>query len=275
MSKIIKLTEQVIQNVVEDFKKTLAESKLSDGKISFTKTFEKVERRASLIFTETAFVKMLRLVSEFDKEVAWHGVATRGENPEIDEYIVSDILVYPQEVTGATVQTDQQRYETWLMSNEDYVFNNIRMQGHSHVNMGTTPSAVDTTYYEQILEMLGDNDFYIFLIWNKRNDRTVKIYDMGKNILFDTEDIDIKTIDDGLGLATFLEEAKSMVQDKVYSLPKDECTYAKGQNEKSAVGSDKDSDNKKPVLYKKKKKSWGSYHDDFDFDKWGRSSYYY
>ena len=39
--------------------------------------------------------------------------------------------------------------------------------GHSHVNMGTSPSSVDLNHQEEILRMLGDNDFYIFMIWNK------------------------------------------------------------------------------------------------------------
>ena len=81
---------------------------------------------------------------------------------EKDTYLISDILVYPQEVTGSTVTTDQNEYEMWLMKQEDDVFNNIRMQGHSHVNMSTSPSSVDLNLYDGILSQL-DSDMFISL----------------------------------------------------------------------------------------------------------------
>ena len=84
----------------------------------------------------------------------------------------------------------------WLMNHEDDVFNNIRMQGHSHVNMGVTPSGVDNSLYERILEQLDDEMFYIFLIYNKKGDKTFKIYDLAKNILFETGDVTVKVLDD-------------------------------------------------------------------------------
>lgn len=214
MSKIIKLTPACMDEIRRDFATALSNIKLSDGKINFTKTFGAVNRKAQLYFTEIAWLKMLSLVREFDKEVAWHGVARRCDDPERDEYIISDILVYPQEVTGDTVNTDQEKYEMWLMSHDDDVFNNIRMQGHSHVNMSTSPSAVDISHQEKILDQLDDDMFYIFLIWNKRNEKTIKIYDLAKNVLFETADITVSIIDDGTGVEALLREAKEMVQDK-------------------------------------------------------------
>ena len=147
MAKIIKLTQECIDEVRRDFESALQNIKLSDGKINFCKSFGNINRRATVYFTEIAWEKMQTLIREFDKEVAWHGIAFRGDDPEKDEYTISDILVYPQEVTSATVTTDQNKYQTWLMDHEDDVFNNIRMQGHSHVNMSTSPSVVDACEY--------------------------------------------------------------------------------------------------------------------------------
>lgn len=213
MSKIIKITSENIAEIRQAFEEALKDVKLSDGKISFTKTFGNIQRKANLYFTELAYLKMLTLVREFDKEVAWHGVAKRCED-EKDAYIISDILVYPQEVTGSTVNTDQEKYQMWLMNHEDEVFNNIRMQGHSHVNMSTTPSSVDTSLYERILEQLDDDMFYIFLIWNKRNEKTIKIYDLAKNVLFETADVTVSIRSEDIGIERFLKDAKEMVQDK-------------------------------------------------------------
>lgn len=225
MSKIIKMTSQNLDELRRDFEEALKGVKLSDGKINFTKTFGSIQRKATLYFTELAYLKMLTLVREFDKEVAWHGIAKRHDTEE-DAYVISDILVYPQEVTGATVNTDQEKYQMWLMNHEDEVFNNIRMQGHSHVNMGTTPSTVDTSLYERLLDQLDDTMFYIFLIWNKRNEKTIKIYDLAKNVLFETADVTVSLIEDGTGMEKFLSTAKEMVQDKKYT-PTTPTNYGK------------------------------------------------
>lgn len=218
MSKIIKLADHNIEEICKDFRNFLNQTKISDGKIQYTKSFKNSDAKATLYFTETAWVKMITLVDEFDKEVAWHGIAKRKCNDEgKSEYIVSDIMVYPQEVTGATVNTDQSKYQNWLYAFDDDVFNNIRFQGHSHVNMGTTPSAVDLTHQNSILEQLNDDMFYIFIILNKRRERTIKIYDLKINTLFETDDITVRFIDDGLGLRAFIDEAKNMVTEKTYS----------------------------------------------------------
>lgn len=216
MAKIIKLTPELLADIRKDFEEALMKAKFADGKIDFTKSFTSISRKATVYFTEMAWLKMQSLISEFDKEVAWHGIAYRGDDPAKDEYTITDIMVYPQEVTGSTVTTDQEKYQSWLMSHDDDVFNNIRMQGHSHVNMSTSPSGVDLTLYEKILDQLDDTMFYIFLIYNKRGEKTYKIYDMAKNILFETSDVTVKIVDDGSGLTSFLEDAKSKVQTKTY-----------------------------------------------------------
>lgn len=197
MAKIIKITPDCLDELRREFEQALATSKLADGKINFTKSFNNIKRDATVFFKSEAWQKMQALIKGFDKEVAWHGIAYRGEDSNKDEYFITDILVYPQEVTGSTVTTDQEKYQSWLMSHEDEVFNNIRMQGHSHVNMSTSPSGVDTSLYERILEQLDDDMFYIFLIYNKRGEKTFKIYDLAKNVLFETGDVTVVVQADG------------------------------------------------------------------------------
>lgn len=214
MAKIIKMDEISIQKLAEEFAEALRKLKLADGKITFSKEFGKIDKRARLVYTELAWLKQSILINEFDKEVAWHGVAKRGEDQF--EYIIEDILVYPQEVTGATVNTDQQRYNEWLYQHPDEVFNNLRMQGHSHVNMAVSPSSVDLNLYEGWLSQLDDTMFYIFLIFNKKGDKMVKIYDIRENVLFETADVDIEVTDEGFGFGKFVEDAKEMVVTKSY-----------------------------------------------------------
>lgn len=211
MSKIITITDETLREIATDFIESIRGTKFPDGKITYSKNFGAIDRKATLQFTPTAWIKQDALVRECNKEVAWHGIAKRVGDENDDVYVIEDILVYPQVVTGATVETDQEEYQTWLMNQEDDVFNNIRMQGHSHVNMGTTPSSVDTSLYERILGQLEDDMFYIFLIWNKQNSKTIKIYDIKKNILFETNDIKVEILG---GVSTFLEESKKLVKDR-------------------------------------------------------------
>ena len=244
MAKVIRMTPEYIDELKRDFEQTLRTAKLSDGKLSFTRSVGAVKRSAVVYYTRSAWAKQQALISGYDKEVAWHGVAKRGSDPEKDEYVISDIMVYPQEVTDANVTTDQAAYQTWLMDHDDEVFNNIRYQGHSHVNMGTTPSGVDDSWYERILDQLEDDMFYIFMVWNKRGEKTIRIYDLAKNVLFETADVTVTVIEtpDDADLRSreltdeerkalsdflisfrekkktdaFLAASKEMVKDKVY-----------------------------------------------------------
>lgn len=216
MSKIIKLTPQYIAECTKEFQESLSTGKFADGKISFSKTLGSVSRKATIYFTDLAWMKMQTLISEFDKEVAWHGVASRGDDETKDEYFITDILVYPQEVSGASVEMDVAKYDEWIRDNiEDERFFRIGMQGHSHVRMGVTPSGVDLTHQEAILDQLTDDMFYIFMIWNKLGAKNIKIYDLAKNVLFETADIEVEVLDDGYGVDAFIKEAKDMVKERI------------------------------------------------------------
>lgn len=225
MSRLIKITPEYMDECRAEFEKALSLAKLSDGKLNYTKVFSGGDKKAVVYFTVTAWAKMVLLIKEFDKEVAWHGVAHRmgeveGEiplNTGAREYIITDIVVYPQTVSSATVEMDTEKYAKWLMENaDDERFNHLFMQGHSHVNMTPTPSSVDLNHQEEILEMLGEHDFYIFMIWNKSFASNIKVYDMDVNTLYENGDVTVKLLDEDDSLDEFLKGAKSMVEDRVY-----------------------------------------------------------
>lgn len=217
MSKYIKATPEIEAKCREEFEKAIQGIKMSDGKFSFSVTFMGEKKKAIVHYSNMAWEKQNAILREFDKEIAWHGVARRDDDPEKDEYYIDDILVYPQSVTATSVEMDTEEYAAWLMENfEDERFNNIHMQAHSHVNMGVTPSGVDLNHQEEILSMLDDDNFYIFMIWNKSLDVNIKIYDMKKNILFETGDVTVKTEGQDY-LDEFIDEAKDMVRNKTYT----------------------------------------------------------
>lgn len=217
MSKPIRFTPALIQQMMMDFGEKLSGTKYFDGKVSYTKTYtyeDSEDSKAIILFEPVAYAKMIMLLHTFDSEVGWHGTVER-----LDErtFVIKDILVYPQEVTGSTVTPDQTKYQTWMMELDDDTFNELHMQGHSHVNMGTTPSAVDTAFYESILNQMTDEDFYIFMIFNKRLERTVKIYDMKSNTLYENGDVSIGIRCEEGDLSQFITDAKDDVVKKTYT----------------------------------------------------------
>jgi hypothetical protein len=213
--KPITITEEMKAKAFEEFAMFLDDLKMTDGKISYSKSFKYNDVTVTLCLTQLAYRKIVALVTSFSDEVAWHGTVSQESN---DMFIIKDIYVYPQEVTGSTVNTDWNHYTEWLYSFEDDVFNTIRMQGHSHVNMGVSPSGVDDNHRAEILKQLDSDMFYIFMIWNKSLKTHTLIYDMSRNVLYENDDIDLKVLDDEV-MDVFLTEANENVQ-KRKSKPK-------------------------------------------------------
>lgn len=216
MSKPIKLTDELLGKIQEEFIANVRSKKMFDGKISYTKNFKWEDSdndNAFVTFSPVAFAKMVMLLQHFDSEVAWHGVAYRDEK-DGNLFHITDIMVYPQLVSGSTVNTDQDKYQEWLYALDDDQFNNLRMQGHSHVGFSTTPSGVDETHQEKILSQLDDDMFYIFMIWNKKFEHTIKIYDMLNNTLYEDKDIKIFIGNEGVDLDAFIKGAKDTVKPK-------------------------------------------------------------
>jgi hypothetical protein len=145
---------------------------------------ETAPKKLHLRYDINTWLKITALVDQCPNEIAWHGVVTRESE---DSFKIVDVLVYPQSVTGATVQSIEPDYTNWLMAHDDAVFNNIRMQGHSHVNMGVTPSGVDMNQMNGILEQ--EPEYYIFQIMNKRGQIWTEIHLPEFNAIYETADI--------------------------------------------------------------------------------------
>lgn len=214
MSKKIRLTTTEIDALIKKIRNKLEKEKSTDGEINISEKTESVDERATVYFKPVAWTKMCQLIHGFDTEVGWHGIAKKLNGKH--EYLIEDILIYPQEVSGVTVEMDEDDYDPWLVSLTENEFNNLRMQGHSHVNMGVSPSGTDLDGNKKILSTLGDDMFYIFMIWNKKLERNIKIYDLEDNIFFENKDIDVEFTEYDSEL--FLENAAEMVSKKTYAV---------------------------------------------------------
>ena len=261
MSKPIFLTKEYVDKMVEEFRRNVSDLKMPDGKFTFTKSFDYTgedDTKAYVLFKPVAYAKMLALLKHFDSEVAWHGTVERMDD---DKFIITDIVVYPQTVTGSTVNTDQEEYQKWTMTLEDDYFNAMRMQGHSHVNMGTSPSPVDTNHQQQILAQLKGQEYYIFMIFNKRLEHTIKIYDYANNVMYEDKDVVVGIFDEGFDNDAFIAAADASVKRKTYTqVPAYGSSYNGysgygGRNYPYAAQHIDDDDDDKPAKQTSKKES--------------------
>ena len=181
--------------------------------------------KATVYISDVAEKKIFGLVNHFSSEVAWYGTVVRAENGPI--YAIKDIFVHPQVASGATVEdSDDETFDTWSDTLDDDTFNALKMQGHSHVNMGVTPSGTDLNDQDMNIKTLSGESFYIYMICNRRREIWMRIYDRKYNCVFDKEDIDI-LLDSEASIVDFLEEADKQVKKvkpKVWSYQKGKRT---------------------------------------------------
>lgn len=213
MAKRITYTNEQIDALLKEL-----ESKLKTGKPISNSIDIKPEsikdKTAYVWFTPQAWVKTFMLVDELPGEVGWYGVTQRLTN---DIFLVSDILVYPQTVTSVTVETDPVELGDWQCGLPDEQYENLRFQGHSHVNMGVTPSSTDKSNRELLMsqhKVSDESEFYfIFAIFNKNKKISGEIYDFANNIIYEDSDIKFEPIDDNLdSISEWAKESIKLVK---------------------------------------------------------------
>ena len=161
-----------------------------------------------IILSLQAYMKMKKIIDKVDKECAWHGCVTRDGNV----YRIDDIEIYPQTVTGATVEADEEKYPLWILQHTDEQINTMRFQGHSHVNMAVSPSGVDLDFYDKLTEQV--KDFYIFIIQNKKGEYNLRLIDKESGLLY--EDLTYE-IDYGIpGLEDWYTESMKQIETKTW-----------------------------------------------------------
>lgn len=207
----LSMTKEYVEQVLNDVRQQIENAKFSTDKITYSISMSKEklsgDDRVQIHFSEAAYYKMKELIDQCSKEIAWDGIVKRDpENKRI--FYIEDIIVYPQVVTNATVNTDDEKYTEWLMGLDNDTFNHRRFNGHSHVNMGTTPSATDMTYREQSMKNI--KDFFIFGIFNKRDESNMAVYDVENNTLYENEDIVLY-----IPIPDYTDWAKSAIKDNV------------------------------------------------------------
>ena len=163
---------------------------------------ERQSAEPQVFITSEAYIKMRTLVDKTSTELGWYGFVSKlpGLN---NVYVIEDIIVYPQKVTGATCEQDEDRMFEFEMSLTTEQVRARRFQAHSHVNMGVTPSGVDEAFYQDLLSQV--RDYYIIMVTNKRGDNHIRFYDMENNIVYTELELKI-LLDNGTDVDKWYQE---------------------------------------------------------------------
>lgn len=163
---------------------------------------ERQSTEPQIFITSEAYIKMRTLVDKTSTELGWYGFVSK--LPGLDNvYVIEDIIVYPQKVTGATCEQDEDRMFEFEISLTTEQVRARRFQGHSHVNMGVTPSGVDEAFYQDLLSQV--RDYYIIMVTNKRGDNHIRFYDMENNIVY--TELELKVLlDNGTDIDKWYQE---------------------------------------------------------------------
>lgn len=163
---------------------------------------ERQSAEPQVFITSEAYIKMRTLVDKTSTELGWYGFVSK--LPGLDNvYVIEDIIVYPQKVTGATCEQDEDRMFEFEMSLTTEQVRARRFQAHSHVNMGVTPSGVDEAFYQDLLSQV--RDYYIIMVTNKRGDNHIRFYDIENNIVYTELELKI-LLDNGTDVDKWYQE---------------------------------------------------------------------
>lgn len=149
-----------------------------------TTKVEVVKELVPTIFIDSeAITKMGLYVEECEDEIGWLGtVSQHGRN-----FLIEDVFLFEQDVHATTTEITPEgltEFAEELLAKEDgmEVWNKLKMWGHSHVNMGLTPSGQDDSQMETFKE--GGHDWFIRLIANKKGELKIDIYDYKAGVAY-------------------------------------------------------------------------------------------
>jgi proteasome lid subunit RPN8/RPN11 len=111
-----------------------------------------------------------------EKEIGWLGFVKKFPGTG---YLITDVVLLKQEVHATTTEIDPQALLEFWGSTPVEQQVDIKLWGHSHVNMSPTPSGQDDSQMDYFKD---GNDWFIRLITNKKGDMNITIYDYANGI---------------------------------------------------------------------------------------------
>lgn len=187
----------------------------------------------TVLMTLHAKRKMDLIIHSVTTEIGWLGFVERLPD---NEYLITDVVVPKQEVNGGTCEITEDglvELADSILSEEGGLekVNTMRLWGHSHANMGTSPSGQDNTQMEIFTKNV--KDFFIRLIANKKGEYNFTVYEYDRNLITEEAPTEIVTDDD----EALKAEIKETVAKNVKELTYHKNTYSTGYGDSCGGGS--------------------------------------
>lgn len=136
-----------------------------------------------VIISKQAIDKMHTYTQKCTEEIGWLGTAYK-HNREI---YIEDTYLFDQEVHATTTEITPEGLadfasEVLQQENGVEIWNNLKMWGHSHVNMGISPSGQDDSQMATFKD--SGHDWFIRLICNKQGELKVDFYDYTTGVIY-------------------------------------------------------------------------------------------
>lgn len=140
-------------------------------------------KKPVIIFTSKAYAELVSMhKTNYSKslEFMYIGEVLKNEN----NYIIKHFNIIPQcKNSGAYCETDDDKYAIWLQQTYDVKDRDkIRLHGHSHVNMATSPSGTDDSNVLNMMSFV--DDYFIQLISNNKLVTTINLYDKQSMLIY-------------------------------------------------------------------------------------------
>jgi hypothetical protein len=170
----------------------------------------------TVLMTLHAKRKMDLIIHSVTTEIGWLGFVERLAD---SEYLVTDVFIPKQEVNGGTCEITEEglvEMANEILDGEDGVvkMNQLRLWGHSHANMGTSPSGQDSDQMKIFTKNV--DDFFIRLIANKRGDYNFTIFEYDRNLITEEAPSQTVTDEDEALAAEVKETVKTNVKELTY-----------------------------------------------------------
>lgn len=136
-----------------------------------------------VIISAEAIAKMQLYIEGCSDEIGWLGTAIKQGN----SYYILDTYLFAQEVHSTTTEITPDGLSAFgeeILQRADGmdIWNNLKVWGHSHVNMGVTPSGQDDSQMNTFKD--GGHDWFIRIIGNKKGDLKIDIYSYETGVIY-------------------------------------------------------------------------------------------
>lgn len=203
------------------------------------RTIELLDNRYDLFILPEARNKMELYCDLSEGEIGWLAFVEKFDN---QGFLITDCVLLEQEVHSTTTEiTPEGLLKFWNNTPIEQQCK-IKMWGHSHVNMGVSPSSQDNSQMEYFKD---GNPWFIRLITNKKREYHIDIYDYANGIKIHMDQADLITYNPKQNelRKAIEEEIKEKVKKKEYkSLPSsyNSSYYKSGGYEKSKKNESKE-----------------------------------